>query len=330
MNTDAKIIKSLREIYPEGIAGTDLAELLGVTRGAIWARMDVLRSAGFEIEASPHHGYKLIKSPANLIGDDIISQLEYPDGIGSTIHVYRETTSTNQVAENMAQNGAAHGTVVIAESQTGGKGRMGRTWESSEGQSLLFSIILKPEGRLVDVGRLTLVVALAITKMLRSEYNKMIEIKWPNDLQFEGKKLAGILTEVRADMDCIHYAIIGVGININQSLIDFPNAIQSLATSLFEITGLKINRPALMAQILNAIQKEMDRYKRYGFEVLRTEIKTLSSTLGKWVELKMGSEIYAGRASEIDESGNLWIRTESGKLQKFSGGEVTTQKMMHS
>lgn len=328
LSTDAQIIKTLREVHPAGIAGTDLAGRLGITRGAIWARIDILRSAGFEIEASPHIGYRLISSPDNLIGDDIQARLKNPEGIGKEIHVYRETTSTNEVADRLARGGAGHGTVVMAENQTGGKGRMGRSWESHPSHSLLFSLVLRPEGRPADVARMTLLTACAITKTLRTLTSSPFQIKWPNDIFHSGKKIGGILTELRADMDFIHYAIVGVGLNILQSESDFPDEIRSTASSIKTSSGVTLGRPALASHIFNQIESDLQNYNAHGFSRCLEEMKSYSCTLGKWIELKLGQQIYQGRAESIDESGGLWMRTESGKLQQFNGGEVTTQISM--
>lgn len=328
MSTDVAILKTLREAHPIGISGAELANRLGITRGAIWARMDILRSAGFEIEASPHIGYRLIKSPDKLIGDDIISQLRDDCKIANRIHVYKETSSTNEIAEKLAQGGAPHGTVVMAEHQTSGKGRLGRNWASKDSKSLLFSIILKPDGRADEVSKLTLITACAVTSYLRKLTNKPFEIKWPNDIFYQGKKVAGILTELRADMDKVHYAIVGVGLNIQQTKMDFPKDIQETATSLYQITGSEMLRSTLAAKIFEHLSDALDTYKNEGFETILSDLKSYSCTLGKWIELRIGEKIYSGRAESIDSSGGLWVRSETGKLQNFNGGEVTSQLTM--
>lgn len=325
MSTDTAIIKTLREVYPMGISGTELANRLGITRGAIWARIDILRSAGFEIEASPHIGYRLIKSPEKLIGDDISSQLSSDCLIGRRIHVYKETTSTNEIADKLARGGAPNGTVVMAENQTSGKGRLGRSWASRDGKSLLFSIILYPDVSAEEVSKLTLLTAWSITKCLRTLTSKPFEIKWPNDIFYQGKKVAGILTELRADMDKVHYTIVGVGMNVQQTMDDFPKEIQESAASLYQVTGSNLIRSSLSANLFEYLSEALVAYKNEGFERILSDLKSFSCTLGKWIELRVGNNVYSGRAESIDSSGGLLVRTESGKLKNFNGGEVTSQ-----
>lgn len=322
------IIRALRRASPEGIAGTDLARELGLTRGAIWARMDVLRSAGFEIEASPHYGYRLVSGPANLVGDDIAAQLESSRIIGHNVQVYRETSSTNELADRLARGGAAEGTVIMAERQTAGKGRMGRQWICPGNRSLLFSLILRPVMRPTEVARLTLLAACSVSKALRNLTNARLQIKWPNDVHFEDRKLAGILTEMRADMDQVEYVIVGIGVNILHQPEDFPPEIRDTATSLIQIAGTLPPRSTIAARILDQIDRDLTFTRTHGFEQCLDEWKSMSCTLGRWIDLRVGSNVYSGQAERIDESGALWIRGESGKLMQFNGGEVTTQKDM--
>lgn len=326
MSTDLKIIRALREAWPEGIAGTDMATRLGLTRGAIWARMDILRSAGFEIEASPHHGYRLLRGPDNLIGDDIASQLKSGNIIGRSIQVYKETTSTNEVAEKLARSGVSEGAVVFAEKQLAGRGRLGRKWECPGAMSLLFSILLRPQLAPAEVARLTLMASCSIAKSLQDITGQAFQIKWPNDVHFKGKKVAGILTELRADMDRIQYVILGAGINILQRLEDFPETVRGTACSLAMICPDLPPRSECAARILDQLDRDLIRSRMYGFEESLNEWKSLSSTLGQWITLRLGDQTFSGQAESIDENGCLWMRGESGKLMPFHGGEVTTQK----
>ena len=326
--SDALIIRALREAYPNGIAGTDLARMHGLTRGAIWARIDTLRSAGFDIEASPHYGYRLISGPQDLIGDDIMARLNDDCLIGKKIQVFRETTSTNDVAERLAQDGLPEGTVVMAESQSAGKGRLGRQWVSPGRKSLLFSIILRPDLRPTEVSQLTLMAACSIAGALTRLSQDTFQIKWPNDVLYQGKKVAGILTEMRCDMDRIRYVILGIGINILQGADDFPDEFRERATSLAMTMESPPTRPEVAAAVLGHLDRDLQEVRQTGFAPCLERWKSMSCTLNRWITLRMGNQEYAGRAESIDETGALWIRTEAGKLLQFNGGEVTTQRDM--
>src|SRR3954451_24905473 len=195
MTIDTKILSALRGAGDNGVAGTELSQRLKISRAAIWARIEELRSLGYEIEASPHRGYRLISVPDVLHADDLLSLVEGNQVIGRDIRVFQETSSTNDVAEKLARDAVAEGVVVFAESQTKGRGRLGRTWLSPARKGLWFSVLLRPDLRPQAATQLMAAAAVSLARAIREQTSLSPEIKWPNDILLRGKKVAGILTE---------------------------------------------------------------------------------------------------------------------------------------
>ncbi|HUB87098.1 MAG TPA: biotin--[acetyl-CoA-carboxylase] ligase, partial [Verrucomicrobiae bacterium] len=253
MTTDAKIISALRE-NAGGISGAELAEQLKISRAAVWSRIEDLRKAGFDIEASPHFGYRLTGEPDVLIADDLLARLGKTKIIGRDIRVFEQTTSTNDVIEKLARDGVREGVVVFAESQTKGRGRLGRKWLSPARKGLWFSILLRPDLRPQETTQLTVASAVALRRAIESETKLQPEIKWPNDILLGGKKVAGILTELSAELDKVRCVVLGIGIDVNLDAGELPNDLKKIATSLKIESGEKISR----AELATAILRELD------------------------------------------------------------------------
>src|SRR5579862_7490733 len=222
MTVDTKILNTLRAAGDGGVAGTELSQKLGISRAAVWAHVRELRSLGYEIEASPHLGYRLLNTPDVLHSDDLLSRLGRTKVIGRDIRVFEETTSTNDIIEKLAHDGVREGVVVFAESQTKGRGRLGRKWVSPAHKGLWFSILLRPELRPQAATQLTIASATAVRKAIEDQTGLKTEIKWPNDILVSGKKVAGILTELSAELDRIKYVLVGIGVDVNLTTADFP------------------------------------------------------------------------------------------------------------
>src|SRR5215510_8786403 len=187
MTIDAQILSALREARAGSVSGAELVRDLGISRAAIWARIEALRSLGYEIEASPHAGYRLRHSPDVLLADDLLSRLGKTKVIGRDIRVFHETTSTNDVIEKLARDGVKEGVVVFAESQTKGRGRLGRKWISPAQKGLWFSVLLRPDLRPQEATRLTVASATALLRAIRSHTGLKPQIKWPNDILINGR-----------------------------------------------------------------------------------------------------------------------------------------------
>src|SRR5882724_1481556 len=222
MTIDAQILTALRASGPNGVSGADLSHKLGISRAAIWARIEELRSLGYEIEASPHRGYRLLNAPDLLHADDLLSSLGKTRAIGRDIRVFEETTSTNDVVEKLARDGVKEGVVVFAESQTKGRGRLGRKWMSPPRKGLWFSLLLRPAMRPTAATQLTIAAATGLSRAIRLHTGLKPEIKWPNDILIGGKKVAGILTELSAEVDRVRHIILGIGVGVNLDAGELP------------------------------------------------------------------------------------------------------------
>lgn len=222
----------MRAAGETGISGAALAKDLGVSRAAIWSRIEDLRKAGYDIEASPHHGYQLSSSPDRLHADDLLARLGPGKLIGRDIQVFQVTASTNDVVEKMARDSVREGIVVFAESQTRGRGRLGRQWISPSGKGLWFSVLLRPQLPPAAATQLTVVSAVAVARGIERHTGLKPEIKWPNDIVFGTRKVAGILLELGAELDHIRHVVLGIGIDVNLDTDEMPEELRAIATSL--------------------------------------------------------------------------------------------------
>lgn len=324
MNPAAQILATLRQ--QDGVSGTDLALRLGMSRAAVWAHIQELREAGFEIEASPHRGYHLATSPDRLLADDLLARLGPVKVIGRDIRVFQETSSTNDVVEKLARDGVAEGVVVFAEAQSKGRGRLGRPWLSPVGKGLWFSILLRPDLRPQEATRLTVAAATAIARAIQQQTGVTPDIKWPNDLMIGGKKVCGILTELNAELDHVKYLILGVGVDVNLASAEFPADLRRIATSLRIATGRILPRPELAAAILQELDREYARILRGQFAAVADEWEQRCTTIGQLVSIRLGDRVLRGRAEALDESGALLLRTEHGRLERIIGGDVSVEK----
>jgi BirA family transcriptional regulator, biotin operon repressor / biotin---[acetyl-CoA-carboxylase] ligase len=325
MTTDAKILSALRE-NADGVSGAQLAEQLKISRAAIWARIEDLRKVGFDISASPHFGYKIIGEPDALIADDLLARLGKTKVIGRDIRIFEETTSTNDVIEKLARDGVREGVVVFAESQTRGRGRLGRKWISPAHKGLWFSILLRPNLRPQEATQLTVASATALRRAIFSETKLKPEIKWPNDILIGGKKVAGILTELSAEVDRVRYIILGIGIDVNLDADEFPVELKKTATSLKIESGETISRAELATAILRELDFDYARICDGKFPGVADEWESGCVTIGKNVTVHIGDRKICGCAEALDDDGALLLRTEHGHLERIIGGDVILEK----
>ena len=325
MTTDAKILSALRA-SSGGVSGAELAGQLGISRAAVWARIEELRSLNYDIEAGPHFGYRLVSAPDVLHADDLVARLGKTKVIGRDIRVFEQTTSTNDVIEKLARDGVKEGAVVFAESQTGGRGRLGRKWISPERKGLWFSILLRPDLRPQETTQLTVASATALRRAIQSVTGLKPEIKWPNDILVGEKKVAGILTELSAELDRVKHVILGIGVNVNQDAAEFPPELRRLATSLKIESGRTIERPELAAAVLRELDLDYARICAGKFAVVADEWQAQCATIGNDVTIQIGGRRIRGRAESLDDDGALLVRTEHGRLERITGGDVTLEK----
>ena len=325
MTTDAKILSALRA-NPDGVSGAQLAEQLGISRAAIWSRIEELRELDYDIEASPHFGYRLVSSPDALHADDLLARLGKTKVIGRDIQVFEKTTSTNDVIEKLARDGVKEGVVVFAESQTKGRGRLGRKWISPAHKGLWFSILLRPDLRPQEATQLTVASATALRRAIAVEIGLKPEIKWPNDILIGGKKVAGILTELSAEVDKVRYIILGIGIDANLDANEFPAELKRTATSLKIEAGETISRAELAVTVLRELDFDYARICGGKFSAVADEWESGCATIGKNVTVHIGDRKICGRAESLDDDGALLLRTEHGHLERITGGDVALEK----
>jgi BirA family biotin operon repressor/biotin-[acetyl-CoA-carboxylase] ligase len=352
MTTDAQILSALLGADDGSVSGTELSQQLGISRAAIWARIEELRSLGYDIEASPHLGYRLLNSPDGLHADDLLARLHnsgwgdrpreplpqkatQPAGtpararehiIGRDIRVFERTSSTNDVIEKLARDGVEEGVVVFAESQTEGRGRLGRKWISPARKGLWFSVLLRPDLRPQEATQLTVASATALARAIKAETGLPPEIKWPNDILIGGKKVAGILTEMSAELDRVKQIILGIGVDVNLTAAEFPPELRKQATSLRIESGKPVSRPELAARILSELDRDYARLCDGKFESLADEWEAGCATIGREVTIQIGGRRVRGTAEALGEDGALLLRTEHGHLERISGGDVTLEK----
>jgi len=236
---------------------------------------------------------------------------------------HESINSTNEFAMSLSLKGPESGTVIIADSQARGKGRMGRVWVSPPGGNIYMSAVLKPEIAVRDAAFLTVAAALACAYALKSEAGLNVNIKWPNDLMVCGKKIGGILTEIRSGHDKINFAVIGIGINVNSRSKDFPEELANIATSVKEVTGRYFSRSEIIAEVLNELERWYKKLIGDGSFLLLEEWKRLSCTIGKVVRVTLCGEVISGIAEDIDEEGMLVLRLASGERRRISSGDLT-------
>ncbi len=326
MTTDAQILAALRAADGGSISGAELSQRLGLTRAAIWARVEELRRLGYEIEASPHLGYRLRSTPDLLHADDLLTRLGPTRVIGRDIRVFQQTHSTNDVVEKLAHDGVKEGVVVFADSQTHGRGRLGRKWLSPSGQGLWFSLLLRPDLRPQQATQLTVVAATALRRAIHAQTGLEPAIKWPNDILVGGRKVAGILTELSAELDHIKHVVLGIGVDVNLNASALPAEIRKLATSLKAELGRPVSRPELATTILRELDADYARLCAGGFTAVADEWEAHCSTLGRRVVIQIGDRRVSGQAEALGEDGALLLRTEHGHVERIIGGDVTVEK----
>ncbi len=278
-------------------------------------------------------GYRLQQDKSRialLSAPDILSAVEISfnlktKSMGKVIHSFNTVKSTNEIAQQLAEKGAAEGTIVTAEKQTLGKGRLGRSWHSPEKMGIYVSIILRPKFSPDQSPGLSIMAALAVAEALRDYAAGKIQIKWPNDILINNRKVAGVLTELSAEKNKINYVVVGIGINVKQLESDFPPNIRATAASVKSETGKEISRVELLKQLLVNFEKEYGHYKKYQLGKALSKIRQYSSLLNQEVALQWSGATVSGRAVDIDPSGSLIIESDGNRIS-VSSGEVTVVK----
>lgn len=301
----------------EYISGESISQSLNISRAAVWKQIQGLKEAGYEIEAQTKKGYCLVKVPMSL--DEWALKQELKTAyLGKSLRLFEELPSTNDWCKDWARQGGEAGTVVIAKRQTVGRGRMQRAWESPAG-GLWMSVLLKPKLNLADAAKLTLSTGVALTRALHTLYGLEAGIKWPNDLVYQGKKIAGILGEVVGEWNSVQTIILGIGVNANFEIKDLSPELP--ADTLLTILGHNINLNRLAAEILFELEHEVQALEQGDVAGLKERWTTYAIGIGYTVEIERAGETFTGIFRGINESGEL-VLDHDGRESAFSSGEV--------
>lgn len=316
-----KLLDAFTNTNEEYLSGQLLAELIGCSRTAVWKHIEELRKEGFELEAVRRKGYRIIKTPENVSADEIRLGLK-TEFLGQNIHYEETVDSTQKIAHRLSLNNALEGTVVIADEQLGGKGRMGRIWISPKYTGVWMSIILRPQIPIPKAPQLTLLAAVAVVEAIRELTSLSPQIKWPNDILINGKKVTGILTELQAEADRIHSVIIGIGINVNQKEEDFPEELRAIATSLAIEEGTTIKRADLSRAVFSKLEVLYKQYLTEGFLPIKKLWEHYALSIGKDITARTLSGNIHGKALGITEDGVLKIEDHDGKIHHIYSADI--------
>ncbi len=315
------ILKFLRE--KEYVSGEVLAQKLGISRVAVWKQIQKLKDMGYKITSDQNLGYCLVSRPDLLLPQEIQRGLS-TNYVGKKMYYFPELKSTNIMAKEKALHraeGIDEGTLIIAERQSAGKGRLGREWFSPAG-GIWLSIILYPQLFPSYISRITLMTAVAAVKAIKIYTQIRPQIKWPNDILINEKKVCGILTEMSAELDIINWVVVAIGINVNIDHRKFPEDIQENTISLKETSVKEISRVKLAQTFLQEFEKYYESLKRKEFPSILREWKLYSHNLGKKIRVDTGERIITGEAMDINESGALILKKEDGELAEIISGTI--------
>ncbi len=315
----AAVLQVLRGA-PDAISGERLAAQLGLSRAAVWKRVHRLKAQGYVIEGSPRRGYRLLAVPDKLLPEEVLQGLQTRVFTGP-VHHFETLNSTNDLAKELAVQGAPEGALVVAETQTGGRGRLGREWDSPPGVGLYVSLVLRPMLPPMELPQITLTTAVAVVRAVRRVAGLSPGIKWPNDLLINGKKLGGILTEMETESDRIRHVVVGLGLNVNNP--GFPPELADTATSLTLALGGACSRVQLLQAWLEEFEALYDRFLNQGFPEILEEWKDYTVTLGRAVTVRQGPREISGQATDVAPDGALLLKTANGEMVRVTSGEIT-------
>jgi len=310
------IISILRKSEGTPVSGQEIGEKLGITRAMVWKYIKALRKEGYDVRSSPKTGYILDSCP-DKIDPEMLQNILKTSLIGNDVRYYSELESTNSTAREIAPS-ASEGTVVLAETQKNGRGRMGTEWQSVPG-GLWLSLILKPSIPLENLSKVTLVAGIAVANTLRN-MGVDAHIKWPNDVLVKGKKICGILTEVSAEIGKVDYVVLGIGININVKLPDLKDDIRRDSTSIANEIGKPIDRTSFLASLLYELEQQYIRFKTRQFAEIVDEWINLSDTIGRNVKVTTPIKLIEGKAVGITEKGALVVLDKNNKKHEIIAG----------
>jgi len=311
------LLQALVEAENDFISGESLGRLIGASRAAAWKHIKQLRADGILIDSVPNRGYRL--SPETDSLNPLLLPCDEINEIGFRLEYSLQIGSTNTRAHTLAREGCASGTVVVSEVQNSGKGRLSRQWLSPVG-GLWMSLVLRPNIPPAQAPFVTVMTGTALAKTLSESLGVDASIKWPNDILINGRKVCGVLTEMDAEMAKVNHIIIGIGINVNNDISNFPNGLRDTVTTLSQETGGKVDRPKLFLNILRSLGSHMEKiHDLEGRKDILGQWREMSATLGKKVKVEMVDKTIQGTAKDIDDEGALLVDTKDGEERVLSG-----------
>ncbi|MFD1357961.1 biotin--[acetyl-CoA-carboxylase] ligase [Fictibacillus halophilus] len=315
------LLHMLAENEGEFVSGQQISENLNCSRTAIWKHISELRKSGYSIEAVQKRGYRLITSP-DLVTAEEVSLYTGEGTFGKKVTYKNSVKSTQEIAHSLAREGAPEGGIVLADEQTGGRGRLGRAWQSPSGTGIWMSLILRPEIPLQKAPQLTLLIAVAASRAIEKVTGLEAAIKWPNDLLIKGKKVAGILTELQAEADSIHSVIVGIGMNVNQEKKHFTEEISEIATSLAIEGGKTYKRAEIVGAVLQEIENLYKSYLDKGFAVIKLLWEARAYSLGKRITARSVTGSLTGYAKGITDEGVLLLEDDNGEIHSIYSADI--------
>lgn len=319
------VLEELRKNKDKYISGEQLSLGLGVSRTSIWKYVKKLKEDGYKIDSSTRKGYKLIDIPDALYPSEI-KRLINTKIIGKELIFLDSIDSTNSYGKKISESDFMEGTVIITEEQTAGRGRLGREWVSPKGNGVYLSIMLKPDIKPIQATQITIIAAYAVAKTIRDVFKLNALIKWPNDIVINGRKVCGILTEMGAEIDIVNYLIVGIGVNANIEEKQLSDYDLNTATSLRIELGERIDRKALLSQILTNFEKlYLNFINKPDISGIIDKYKRISATIGKEVRLISNKDEIYGEAIDVNALGQLVVKTDTGEIKEIISGEVSVR-----
>jgi BirA family biotin operon repressor/biotin-[acetyl-CoA-carboxylase] ligase len=302
------------------ISGERIAQQIGVSRSMVWRWVERLRELGVKVKGQPRTGYFLEKVP-DILTPDMLKLSLKGSLFGKHIYHFFKTDSTNRVAFTMAHGGQPEGTVVLAEEQTAGRGRAGRSWHSERASGIYVTLLLRPKLAPVQAPLLTMMAGLSAHAAVQTMTGLSVDLKWPNDLMMKGKKIGGILTEMHAEPSQVNFVIVGIGLNVNQE--KFPGELGSIATSLRAETGKTHSRLELLVRLLREFESDYNRFLMEGVASVTGRFEAASSyAKDKRVRVTNGKECYVGTTAGLSAEGLLKVRRDDGETVTVIAGDV--------
>lgn len=320
-NVRQALLDAFKNANGNFISGEKLAQNIGCSRTAIWKHIEDLKKEGFHVEAVRKKGYRLLEQSNKLSENEIYLGLETEE-IGRSVYFFESVTSTQKVAKEYAMNGAKHGTLIVADEQTEGRGRMVRKWYSPKGTGIWASFILRPDIQIQHAPQLTLLSAVAVVQAIKKVTHITPEIKWPNDILISGRKVCGILTELQAEEDRIQSVILGIGINVNQDKNDFSAEIIKKATSLKIELGKTVNRSSLIQSLCYYIEQLLHLYISEGFTPIKSLWETYAVSIGKRISARTVKGTFNGVALGINNEGVLLLKQDNGEIVEIISADI--------